>query len=115
MFTEKEQVDHGQSRHLWDPNRREDVFIRLSDYSFWHSMLNDGTEVGDNWPFLHEYNAYKHWFDSVEDRALNTLKVAVAQLLADFDDSNNKTFDGSNMSKKGQLEQLLNTFDGREE
>ena len=86
MFTKKELVDHGQTRQLFDPFRRENVFIRLSDYAFWHSMLNDGTDIGDNWPFLNEYHAYKTWFDGVEDKALNTLKLAVSQLLADFDD-----------------------------
>jgi len=78
MFTKKELVDHGQNRHLMDPARKDPLEARLSDYKFWHSMLNDGTEVGENWPFYHEYHAYKHWFDGVEDRALNTLKVAVA-------------------------------------
>ena len=116
MFTRKEPVDHGQhNRMLLTPDRREDVFIRLSDYSFWHSMLNDGTDVGENWPWLHEYNAYKHWFDGVEEKALNTLKVAVSQLLAQFDDPNNKTYDGANLTKKGQLEKLLATYNDAEE
>ena len=65
-------------------------------------MLNDGTEKGmENWPLYHEYTTYKHWFDQVEDRALGTLKTAVAKLLADFDNPTVKTYDGSNLSKRG--------------
>lgn len=41
-------------------------------------MLNDGTQAVENWPYYRQYMVYKDWFDGVENRALHTLKVAVA-------------------------------------
>lgn len=50
----------------------------------------------------------------MEDRALGTLKTAVAKLLADFDNPTVKTFDGSNLSKRGQIETLMANIEGQE-
>ena len=61
------------------------------------------------------YNKYKNWFDGIEDKALGTLKVAVAQLLAEFDNESNKTFDGEDLTKRGQMEKLLSMIEGREQ
>ena len=64
--------------------------------------MNDGTETLENWPYYREYMIYKSWFEDVELRALETLKMAVAKLLANFDDQeNSKYYDGSNLTKKG--------------
>ncbi len=41
-------------------------------------MLNDGTDSMQEWPGYRLYNHYKDWFDLIEDKALGTLKVAVA-------------------------------------
>lgn len=113
MFTKQERIDWGQNRHIYHPDRHEDH--RLSDRQFWHSMLNDGTESVENWPFYTEYVAYKGWFDNVEDKALDTLKTAVAQLLQNFEKPDNKTFNGKNKSKKQQLEKLLSQMEGLED
>ena len=114
MFTKREPTDWGLNRHLFNPVRNVND-QRLTDHIFWHNMLNDGTEKGmENWPLQHEYTTYKHWFDQVEDRALGTLKTAVAKLLADFDDPSVKTFDGSNLTKRGQIETLMANIEGQE-
>ena len=113
MFTKQEPIDWGMTRHLKHPSRREDH--RLSDRQFWHSMLNDGTESVENWPYYLEHAAYKGWFDRVEDKALDTLKRAVAQLLAQFDKKENKVFDGKKSSKRGQIEKLLTQMEGLED
>jgi len=62
--------------------------------------LNDGTESVENWPFYLEYEAYKGWFDQVEDKALDTLKTAVAQLLKNFENPDNKVFDAAKGKSK---------------
>ena len=79
MLTEYEAHDYGQVRHYWNRDRNPTIESgRLQDYQYWHSMLNDGTESIENWPYYREYMAYKHWFDQVEDKALDTLKLAIS-------------------------------------
>ena len=57
--------------------------------------MNDGTNAMIEWPYYHEYMVYKEWFDQIEDRALGTLKLAVAKLLKNFDeDQPTKTYSG---------------------
>ena len=51
--------------------------------------MNDGTETLENWPYYREYMVYKSWFEEVEHKAIDTLKMAVAKLLANFDDQEN--------------------------
>jgi len=116
IFTKQEPIDWGQTRHFWAPERNKTYWLRLTDQSFWHSMLNDGQveTPTHNWPYFNEYNSYKAWFDEVEDKALNTLKTAVAQLLADFDDRSMKEFSGKGQSKRAQLEKLLASFEGHD-
>ena len=78
MFTKPELIDSGHpTRHFWDETRRT-IEPRLSTHIYWHNMLNDGTEPLENWPFFEEYHAYKSWFDEIEDKALDTLKTAIA-------------------------------------
>ena len=102
MLTKQEPTDWGSTRHFWLNSRRGDV--RLPDQQYWHSMLNDGTETLENWPYYREYMVYKSWFEEVEDKALNTLKGAVAKLLSDFDDQeNSKYYDGGDLTKRGQF------------
>ena len=60
-----------------------------------------------------EYMAYQGWAERIEDKALHTLKVAVAQLLNDFE-GDNPVFDSSNQSKRGQLENLMSLVEGTE-
>ena len=64
--------------------------------------MNDGTETLENWPYYREYMVYKSWFEEVEHRALDTLKGAVAKLLANFDDTvTSKSYEGGDLTKKG--------------
>ena len=56
---------------------------------------------------------YKSWFEEVEHRAIDTLKGAVAKLLANFDDQvNSKYYDGDGLTKKGQFEKILSLMEG---
>ena len=41
--------------------------------------------------------------------------MAVNQLLADFDDPSNKTYSGKKLTKRAQLEELLQSFEEHEE
>ena len=104
MFTAVEPYDWGQM-HLWAAGRQERDH-RLADYQFWHSMINDGTNSVENWPYYREYLNYKEWFDQVEDRALDTLKFAISKLLSDFD-KEHTVFDGEKKTKRAQIEGLL--------
>ena len=102
IFNKQDHIDWGQTRHFWFPHRRQDQEVRMNDNMHWHSMLNDGTNAVENWPYYRQYMVYKDWFEEIEKKALNTLKVAIAQLLADFDDDKkNPVFDGTNMTKRG--------------
>ena len=77
--------------------------------------MNDGTDKGfDNWPYYKEYLAYKEWYDQIEDKSLHTLKVAVAQLLDDFDTKDYVEYEGNEKTKKTQLESLLAKIIGEE-
>lgn len=97
LFTKQEPIDSGNFMHLWF--RNEDP--RLSDQEFWYSMLNDNTDNIRDWPWYKEYSAYKDWFDTIEDKALGTLKMAVAQLLAEFDKKTNKVYEAGSLTKRG--------------
>ena len=112
IFTKQEPIDWGQDRHMWTPMRKDMPFQRLTEYQYWHSMINDGTDTVQNWPFYKEYMGYKEWFDQIEDKAVHTLKVAVAQLLENFDKEENALYDGSDLTKRGQLESLLTKIEG---
>ena len=107
--------DRGAHRHHFTPNRREREFERVEYYQYWHSHMNDGTDKGfDNWPYYKEYLAYKEWYDQIEDKSLHTLKVAVAQLLDDFDTKDYVLYEGNEKTKKTQLESLLAKIIGEE-
>ena len=84
----------------------------MNDKIYWYSFNNDGTDVLENWPYYKEWMSYSRWAEDVEGKALHTLKLAVAQLLADFDDDKNATFDGTDMTKRGQMENLLSMMGG---
>ena len=92
--------------------------MRYDDYVYWNAMISsDGnTNPLDKWPYYREYMAYKDWFERVEDKALHTLKLAVAQLLADFgedgDTTKNPVFEGTNLTKRGQMEHLMSLIEG---
>jgi len=67
----------------------------VADYQYFHSMLNDGTNSLENWPYYREYLNYKEWCGQIEDKAIDTLKFAISKLLSDFD-KENPVFDGKN-------------------
>ena len=72
-------------------------------------MLNDGYTKLDTIPYVNRLNAYKDWMSGIEERALDTLKQAINQLLIDFEDGKaNKTFKKSKAkSKRQQIEELM--------
>jgi hypothetical protein len=40
-------------------------------------VLNDGRCPIDAFPWIQEYEAYKDWADNIEEKALDTLKLAI--------------------------------------
>ena len=50
IFTARDQTDWGQEMHLWNPDRKDKTWC-VEDYQYWHSMLNDGTNSLENWPY----------------------------------------------------------------
>ena len=82
------------------------------DKVYWHSQINDGTQAVEEWPGYRLWLRYNDWYDQIEDKALGTLKVAVAQLLSEFDKEENKTYDGEDLTKRGQIETLLSLIEG---
>lgn len=113
IFSEKEPIDWGTLKHHWTSQRGKTFDPKLDDHIYWHSHMNDGTDAVENWPYYREYNVYKNWFSEIEDKALCTLKMAVAQLLSNFD--NQTVHDGSGQTKKGQFESLLSKIEGLDE
>lgn len=113
ILTKEDRIDWGVPRHLNTPLRK-DPHHRLSDYEFWHSQMNDGTDESGHWPYYREFEAYQGWFEGVEHHALDTLKFAIAQLLAEFD-KENAVFEEGKKSKKEQLRGLLNLIEGEQE
>lgn len=113
ILTKRERTDWGQERHFWANHRREDADVIFADKQYWQTMTSsDGApDALINWPYYKEYMTYKNWLEQVEDRALHTLKLAVSKLLADFDEKNPE-FDGENMSKRRQMEQLMSLVEG---
>ena len=49
----------------------------------------------------------------MESRALDTLKFAIAQLLAEFD-KENPVFDSADKSKRAQIEGLMSLLEGKQ-
>jgi len=118
IFAKKERRDTGTYKHFWDHYRGSNLDIilhenpKFQDHLYWHSQLNDGTDAGEEWPWYREYYLYKHWMSEIEDKALHTLKMAVAQLLSNFD--NATEFNGKGMTKRGQFEDLMSKIEGQE-
>ena len=80
ILSQRERADWGQERHFWSLHRKEDHDVRFADYQYWQTLASsDGApDALENWPYYREYMAYKTWFEQVEDKALHTLKLAVA-------------------------------------
>ena len=108
IFTARDRTDWGRDRFHWATHPREDRDVQFADYQYWQTMASgDGApDALINWPYYKEYMIYKNWFERTEDKALHTLKLAVAKLLADFDEANPE-FDGKDRSKRSQLEHLM--------
>lgn len=51
----------------------------------WYRVFNDGKCPVDSFPYIQEYNEYKHWVDQIEYKALGTLRTAVNKLLIDHE------------------------------
>ena len=115
ILTKREREDRGQERHFWTQHRLEDQDVRFADKQYQQAITSpDGApDQLENWPMYKEYMAYQSWAERIEDKALHTLKVAVAQLLNDFE-GDNPVFDSSNQSKRGQLEKLMSLVEGTE-
>ena len=62
-------------------------------------------------------NAYKEWMEEIEDRALDTLKQAINQLLITFEEKDNiKTYKKTKGStKREQIEELMSLLTQEQE
>jgi hypothetical protein len=87
---------------------------RADRREYWYRIYNDGRcDTLDNWPMRAEYFAYKHWVDSIQDKAMGTLQYTVNRLLVDFESDesvgNNvvEFSKGKKETKREALERLL--------
>jgi len=90
---------------VWHKDTRE---AKIDDKVYWYRVLNDGRHLFDAFPYAMEYEAYKLWADQIEDKALDTLKFAINQLLMEIEDSKKEK-----SSKQSSLMELLELTNGR--
>ena len=81
----------------------------MEAYDHWYRAINDGWSKLDTIPYVNRMNAYKEWMEEIEDRALDTLKQAINQLLITFEEKDNiKTYKKTKGStKREQIEELM--------
>ena len=82
---------------------------KLAAYDHWYRALNDGFSLLDTIPYVNRFNAYSAWMQTIDDRAVDTLKMAVNYLLLDFKDKEGiKTHEKQEgHSKREQIEELM--------
>jgi hypothetical protein len=54
------------------------------EYEYWYRVINDGRAPVDSLPYYRTYLSYKQFVDTIEEKALNTLKQTITRLLLDF-------------------------------
>ena len=92
---------------------RSDARLKKRDY--WYNLLNDGRGGGreEHWEMKVEYHAYAAWAESIQDKALETLKYTVSRLLLDFENDESRgnrvveLGEDPEKSKRASLERLL--------
>ena len=95
----------------WQEKQEAKVWKRL----YRQRLVNDGklTEATEHWPMRVEYQNYRVWAESIQSKALGTLKHAVNRLLLDFENDEslgNEVVDFERQpkeTKRAALERLL--------
>ena len=90
-----------------DPNKankfnREMSELKLQEQEYWFRVINDGMNPLDSFPYAREYEAYKFWAEGIEEKALDTLRMAVNTLLLDAEHA--KEYEGKLISLKGWVD-----------
>jgi hypothetical protein len=95
---------------------------RAERREYWYRLYNDGKcDTLDNWPMRAEYFTYKHWADSIQDKAYDTLSYTVSRLLLDFENDKevgNKVDNFSNEEKgssRASLERICEMLNERKD
>ena len=72
-------------------------------------MINDGFSTIDTLTYSDRLEAYTEWMSSIEEKALDTLKMAINHLLLTFEDKDNIKSHKKNKkhSKREQIEDLM--------
>ena len=79
---------------------------RYEKYDYWYRMYNDGYSEFDSLFYRDNWLSYKAWMEELEDKAMDTLRMAIDMLLIR---AREKTveYDDDGASKSQQLESLL--------
>ena len=108
MFESVSMEEELRPEHLrsnYDPIRKR---AWLENYDYWYRVLNDGYTKLDTIPYVNRLNAYKDWMTGIEEKAVDTLKLAINKLLISLDEKHTKTFKRSkDKSKRQQIEELM--------
>ena len=82
---------------------------KLETYDYWFRVLNDGFSRLDTLRYSNRYHAYTEWMSGIEEKALDTLKMAINKLLLAFDEKDSiKTYEKKEgRSKREQIEDLM--------
>ena len=80
---------------------RSEYLVEKRDY--WYRLYNDGYTPIDGLHYQNHWENYKAWMEELEDKALDTLKMAVDMLLIKAREDK-VTHDSTNKTKTDQLE-----------
>lgn len=73
--------------------------LKVQEQEYWFRVINDGMNPLDSFPYAREFESYKFWAEGIEEKALDTLRMAVNTLLLDAEHA--KEYDGKLLSLKG--------------
>ena len=58
---------------------------KREEYDYWFRIMNEGVLPTDSLPYYKQLVAYREFAETVEARAVDTLKLTVQRLLFDFE------------------------------
>jgi hypothetical protein len=74
--------------------------VQEQEYRF--RVINDGMKTLNSFSNVRKLESYKFWAERIEEKALETLRIAVKNLLLDAEHA--KEYDGKLLSLKGWVD-----------